>query len=78
MLRRLLPPAILGALALPTPALAQAAPPTNPPVVPPARADVSVTPPAVQGSTDVPYPAGGQGDATVLLDVVIDRDGRGQ
>jgi TonB family protein len=37
---------------------------------------VPVTPPAVQGSTDVPYPAGAQGDATVVLEVEIDKDGR--
>jgi TonB family protein len=30
----------------------------------------------VQSSTEVPYPAGGQGDATVLLELEIDRDGR--
>jgi TonB family protein len=29
----------------------------------------------VQGSTDVPYPAGAQGNATVVLDVDIDKDG---
>lgn len=76
MLRRLLPSTILGALALPTLARAQTAAPTNPPVAPPVRADVSVTPPAVQGSIDVPYPAGAQGDATVVLEVDIDNDGR--
>jgi TonB family protein len=30
----------------------------------------------VQGSTDVPYPAGAQGDAAVVLDVDIDKEGR--
>jgi hypothetical protein len=34
-----------------------------------------VTPPAVQGSTDVPYPVGAQGDATVVLEVDIGKDG---
>jgi TonB family protein len=76
VLRRLLAPAILGALALPASALAQTAPPANPPVVPPARAALPVTPPAVQGSTEVPYPAGAQGDATVVLELDIDNDGR--
>jgi TonB family protein len=30
----------------------------------------------VQGSTEVPYPAGAHGDATVVLEVEIDKDGR--
>jgi TonB family protein len=30
----------------------------------------------VQGTTEVPYPAGAQGDATVVLDIDIDREGR--
>jgi TonB family protein len=34
-----------------------------------------VTPPAVQGTTEVPYPAGAQGDGTVVLTVDIDKDG---
>jgi hypothetical protein len=34
-----------------------------------------VSPPVVQGSTDVPYPSDGQGDAAVLLEVEIDKDG---
>ena len=75
MLRRLLPPAISCLVALPAPALAQTAPPTAPPAAPPVRTDAAVTPPAVQSSTDVPYPAGAQGNATVVLDVDIDKDG---
>lgn len=53
-------------------ALAQTAPPTPAPTA----TDRRITPPAVQGGTDVPYPAGAQGDATVLLDVEIDKEGR--
>jgi TonB family protein len=34
-----------------------------------------VTPPAVQSNTDVQYPAGARGNATVVLDVDIDKDG---
>jgi TonB family protein len=35
-----------------------------------------VTPPAVRSSADVPYPPGGRGDASVLLELVVDEDGR--
>jgi TonB family protein len=42
-----------------------------------ARAKVpQVTPPVVENSTEVPYPKDGHGNATVLLDLDIDRDGR--
>jgi TonB family protein len=34
-----------------------------------------VTPPTVQGSTDVPYPKGANGDAVVVLEVTIEKDG---
>jgi len=34
-----------------------------------------VIPPVALGSTDVPYPPGAQGDAVVLIDVVIAKDG---
>src|SRR5580658_2171986 len=40
----------------------------------PARAPV-LTAPAVLGSTDVQYPAGATGDAVVLLEVTIEKDG---
>ena len=35
----------------------------------------SLTPPVVQGSTDVPYLKGSKGDAVVLLELTIDKDG---
>jgi TonB family protein len=34
-----------------------------------------VSPPAAQGSTDVPYPADGKGDAAVVLEIVVEKDG---
>jgi TonB family protein len=34
-----------------------------------------VTPPSAQGSTDVAYPAGAQGDATVQLELTVEVDG---
>jgi TonB family protein len=34
-----------------------------------------LTPPSVQGSTDVPYPKGARGDAVVLLELTISKDG---
>jgi hypothetical protein len=42
-----------------------------------ARAEVTPAPslPVAQGSTDVPYPAGAQGDAAVLLELVVEEDG---
>jgi TonB family protein len=42
-----------------------------------ARAQVppDLTPPVAQSSTDVPYPAGAEGDAAVLLELVIEKDG---
>ena len=42
---------------------------------PPAAAPPSLTPPIVQGSTDVPYPKGAKGDAVVLLELTIEKDG---
>ena len=41
----------------------------------PAPAAPSLTPPVVQGSTDVPYPKGAKGDAVVLLELTIEKDG---
>jgi hypothetical protein len=35
----------------------------------------SLSPPVVQGSTDVPYPKGAKGDAVVLLELTIEKDG---
>jgi TonB family protein len=43
---------------------------------PPAKAPVHVTPPVVENSTDVPYPLTGRGDAVVVLEFVVDKDGR--
>ncbi|HYQ15134.1 MAG TPA: TonB family protein, partial [Polyangiaceae bacterium] len=42
-----------------------------------ARAEPSteLSPPVAQSSTDVPYPAGAEGDATVVLEMVIEKDG---
>jgi TonB family protein len=34
-----------------------------------------VTPPVAQTSTDVPYPAGAQGDAAVVLELIVEKDG---
>ena len=34
-----------------------------------------VTPPVAEGSTDVPYPADGRGDAVVVIELVIAKDG---
>src|SRR5262249_45171745 len=41
-----------------------------------AQAPPAVTPPVVQGTTDVPYPVHAHGDAVVFLDLVVDKDGR--
>src|SRR5258708_5502875 len=35
----------------------------------------ALSPPVAQSSTDVPYPADGQGDAVVLLELLVDKDG---
>jgi TonB dependent receptor/Gram-negative bacterial TonB protein C-terminal len=35
----------------------------------------ALTPPVVQSSTDVPYPEGAEGDAAVVLELVIESDG---
>jgi len=60
-------------LGLPSVALAHAAVLT----VSPAEAEeaIALTPPAPLGSTEVPYPRDGQGEARVLVDVLIERDG---
>src|SRR6186713_2661042 len=34
-----------------------------------------LTPPVAQSSTDVAYPAGAEGDATVVLELVVEKDG---
>lgn len=41
-----------------------------------AQSASSLTPPVAQTSTDVPYPAGAEGDAKVVLELVVERDGR--
>ena len=41
----------------------------------PARAP-SQTPPGIQGSTDVPYPKGANGNAVARLELTIEKDGR--
>ena len=51
------------------PALAQDKP------VPASAPAPSLTSPAIQGSTDVPYPKGAKGDAVVLLELTIEKDG---
>jgi len=38
--------------------------------------DAPLTPPMVQSSTEVPYPVGGHGEASVELELVIDGEGR--
>lgn len=35
----------------------------------------ALTPPTAQTSTDVPYPAGAEGEATVVLELVVEKDG---
>jgi TonB family protein len=70
MSRPLLVATILGALpVIAAPAYGQATQAATP------RAAPTITPPSVQGSTEVPYPPGAEGDATVVLDVDIDKDG---
>src|SRR5579859_3887386 len=76
MFRPLLATTILTALPVSaTPAFGQTPPATTPSAVPTSTAH-AITPPTVQGTTDVPYPAGATGDATILLDVDIAEDGR--
>ena len=41
----------------------------------PAEPAAELTPPTAESSTDVPYPAGAEGDATVELDLVVETDG---
>jgi TonB family protein len=48
--------------------------PTEPEVTA-ARNASELLPPVVQGSTDVPYPEGAEGDATVMLELVVEKDG---
>jgi TonB family protein len=40
-----------------------------------AQALPPLTPPVAQSSTDVPYPAGAEGDAAVVLELVVEKDG---
>jgi hypothetical protein len=40
-----------------------------------AEGPAELVPPVVENSTDVPYPAGGAGDAQVVLELTIERDG---
>lgn len=40
-----------------------------------AQAAVPVTPPVAMGGTDVPYPPNAQGEAVVLMDLVVAKDG---
>jgi hypothetical protein len=39
------------------------------------QADASLTPPVPAGNADVPYPANAGGDATVLMELVVEKDG---
>ena len=49
----------------------QSPPPGEPAAPPP----VTVTPPVLRGDSDVPYPADGHGDASVVLELVVAPDG---
>ena len=40
-----------------------------------AQAPAELEPPVAQGSTEVPYPEGGEGDAEVTLELVVEKDG---
>jgi hypothetical protein len=60
---------LLATLLATTPSAFAETPPAAP-AAPPA-----LTPPVAQGSTDVPYPTGAQGDAVVLLELVVEEDG---
>src|SRR4051812_47453975 len=40
-----------------------------------AQANPELVPPIAQSSTDVDYPADGDGDATVVLELVVQKDG---
>ena len=64
---------LLGASLWSRSALAQAAADPAPPPGP-APAPL-LTPPIVQSNTDVPYPRGAQGDAVVLLELTVGKDG---
>jgi TonB family protein len=48
---------------------------TEAPVLGQEPAPPPVTPPVAQASTDVPYPAGADGDAAVLLELLVEADG---
>jgi TonB family protein len=41
----------------------------------PVHAQNELGPPVVQGSSEVPYPAGAEGNASVLLELVVEKDG---
>ena len=41
-----------------------------------AQTSPELRPPVVQSSTEVPYPEGGEGDAMVILELVVGQDGR--
>ncbi len=47
----------------------------EPPATHAAPAPAPLSPPVLRSSSDVPYPAGGEGDATVVLTLTIDPDG---
>jgi TonB family protein len=40
-----------------------------------AQEPTALSPPVLQGSSDVPYPAGAQGDAAVVLELIVEADG---
>ncbi|HWA72059.1 MAG TPA: TonB-dependent receptor [Polyangiaceae bacterium] len=40
-----------------------------------AQSPPSLSPPVAEGSTDVPYPSGAEGDAVVELEIVVEKDG---
>jgi hypothetical protein len=40
-----------------------------------AQTPIELTPPAALGSTEVPYPEGADGDAAVVLELVVEKDG---
>ena len=40
-----------------------------------ARGEPELVPPVARGNTEVPYPAGAAGDATVVLELVVEKDG---
>ncbi len=77
MLRRFLALALAAPFTFPSGALAQSAPaPASVPASTPNAGAPVLSPPTAQGSTDVPYPSGARGDATVLLVLDLDASGR--